>query len=141
MTDYSAIFKKTVTAEEIASAILEDYPNWCSNINSARTRVNEVARERLHIFAIKKKPSVFYKVDALRITDYIIDYIKKRNKDSASSTQYDLSQKCQAIGCTKSELIDKALNEYFQRHPYEGKTYQELVELLEKRDAEERLFT
>lgn len=143
MTDYSNIFKETVTSKEIALAIRNDYPNWRKDYRSAVTGVNDIAKNYLHIIPKEKgRPQVFYKKDALKIVEYIIGRITERDKDitPASETEKELIKRCRYMGCSKRELIDKALLEYFKRHPYEGKTYQELVELLEKRDAEREVM-
>jgi hypothetical protein len=132
-------FREQVSTAQIADVLMKEFPYRWKNITSCGNHIRCVIYKDLKITPINDhKPWVYSRVDALRIIDHINSHQQKRKDyDFVSSEVNDeLEKRSKIMQCTKGELIDKALQEYFDRHPYEGKTHQELVELLERRDAE-----
>lgn len=141
---------KEYTRKDIARKLMAIYPNRWKDIDSASKYVGSVIRE-MEIQPIRKefagyrddgqpKELFIYSLnDSKTIWNHIVNNHKEEDKKDVapiSATASELRRKCKIIGCSENEMIDKALKEYFQRHPYVGKPYQELVELLERRDAE-----
>lgn len=140
---------KEYTRKDIARKLMAIYPNRWKDIDSASKYVGSVIRD-MEIKPTRKefagyrddgqpKELFIYSLnDAKRIWNHIVNNNKEEEKKDVApipATLAELRRRCKIIGCSENEMIDKALKEYFNRHPYDGKTHQELVELLEKRDA------